>query len=254
MLLQHTAGSHASQWRHLLEMPEITDHFRLIAYDLPFHGKSVPPSGKKWWAEQYKLTGEFVRSVPVTLSQALGLDRPVFMGCSVGGALALDLALHHPDKFRAVIAVEGALELIHNINDFIHRSVFHPQVSNEFKGRFMHAMTSPTAPEAYRRETIHSYMSGWPQMFAGDLNYYSVEYDIRERAHEIDTSKVGVHILNGEYDFSGTWERGEIAHKAIAGSTWTKMDGMGHFPMSEDPEAFARYLMPILAGIRETGK
>ena len=40
MLLQHTAGSHSLQWRHLFEMPAITDHFRLLAYDLPWNGRS----------------------------------------------------------------------------------------------------------------------------------------------------------------------------------------------------------------------
>ena len=40
ILLQHTAGCHSSQWRHLFETPEITDRFHLIAYDLPYHGKS----------------------------------------------------------------------------------------------------------------------------------------------------------------------------------------------------------------------
>ena len=38
VLLQHTAGSHGSQWRHLYENREITERFRLITYDLPFHG------------------------------------------------------------------------------------------------------------------------------------------------------------------------------------------------------------------------
>ena len=50
LLVQHTAGSHGVQWRHLFEEPRITDHFRLIAYDLPFHGKSVPPTTHPWWA------------------------------------------------------------------------------------------------------------------------------------------------------------------------------------------------------------
>ena len=89
LLLQHTAGCHGAQWRHLFEAPEITDHFRLIAYDLPFHGKSVPPVGESWWTERYRLRGAFLRSVPLALASALDLDRPVFMGCSVGGLLAL---------------------------------------------------------------------------------------------------------------------------------------------------------------------
>ena len=111
VLLQHTAGCHGTQWRHLMQDRRITDRFQLIAYDLPFHGKSVPPTERQWWAEPYQLTGEFLRAVPLALSRVLGLDRPVFMGCSVGGLLALDLAHKHPDAFRAVVSVEGALHI-----------------------------------------------------------------------------------------------------------------------------------------------
>jgi len=62
VLLQHTAGCHGSQWRHLLEDPDITNRFRLIAYDLPFHGKSLPPTGETWWDEEYLLQGDTLRS------------------------------------------------------------------------------------------------------------------------------------------------------------------------------------------------
>lgn len=251
ILLQHTAGSHGTQWRHLFEYPEITDKFRLIAYDLPFHGKSVPPTGREWWGEEYKLTTSFAEAVPVELAKALELDRPVYMGCSVGGALAIDLAADFPGFFRAVIAVEGALLMDDGdgLDTYAHRAFFHPKVSNVFKGRLMHAVTSPTAPEAYRQETIQTYMAGWPPAFIGDLNYYVTEFDARDKAASIDTNKTAVHIMNGEYDFSGTWEKGEAAQQAIKGSTWTKMEGMGHFPMSEDPDKFVDYLRPILAQI-----
>ena len=77
VLLQHTAGCHGTQWRHLMQDRRITDRFQLIAYDLPFHGKSVPPTERQWWAEPYQLTGEFLRAVPLALSRVLGLDRPV---------------------------------------------------------------------------------------------------------------------------------------------------------------------------------
>jgi pimeloyl-ACP methyl ester carboxylesterase len=77
-----------------------------------------------------------------------------------------------------------------------------------------------------------------------------VDYDIRDRAAEIDTSQVGVHIFNGEYDYSGTVEAGLAAHHAIAGSTHTEMPGMGHFPMQENPTEFAGYLLPVLDKIR----
>ncbi len=248
LLLQHTAGCHGSQWRHLFEVPEITRHFRLIAYDLPYHGKSVPPVTRQWWAEPYSLRGDFLRSVPVKLAAALQLVDPVFMGCSVGGLLALDLAQRHGDLFRAVIAVEGALNIEGDLDSM--QELWHPQVSNEYKARLMDGVMSPTSPRAYRKETSFVYAGGWPPVFLGDLYYYIDDFDIRDTAAQIDTSRVGVHILSGEYDYSGTSELGREAHERIPGSTWTEMRGVGHFPMSENPLRFVEYLYPVLERIR----
>ncbi len=251
LLLQHTAGCHGSQWRHLFEAPEITSRCRLIAYDLPYHGKSVPPVSKDWWAERYDLKGEFLRSVPLALSEVLGLERPVFMGCSVGGLLALDLACSYPEAFRSVISVEGALKI--EGSQTLLQELWHPEVSNEYKARLMEGLMSPTSPKPYRKETSFVYASGWPPVFLGDLYYYLEEFDLRESASGIDTRQVGVHILSGEYDYSGTSELGRAAHEAIDGSTWTEMKGVGHFPMSENPEAFIGYLLPILAQVADSG-
>jgi len=247
MLLQHTAGAHSVQWRHLFERPEITDRFQLIAYDLPFHGKSIPPVGQRWWEEPYQLTSGFLRQVPVALARVLELDRPVFMGCSVGGLLALDLALNHPDRFRAVIAVEGSLHIGGDPAELT--GFWHPQVSNQTKARLMESLCSPTSPEAYVKEVSQVYSAGWPPAFLGDLHYYMVEFDLRARVAEIDTNQVGVHILNGEYDYSGTVEMGVAAHRAIPGSTHTVMSGVGHFPMQENPAEFVRHLLPILDAV-----
>jgi len=247
LLLQHTAGCHGSQWRHLFERREITDRFRLIAYDLPFHGKSLPPVGPKWWGEEYLLTKEFLRAVPVSLANALGLDRPVFMGCSVGGLLALDLARHCPEVFSAVISLEGALAIPGRLSQL--DALWHPQVSNDYKARLMNGLMSPSSPEAFRKETSAVYASGWPPAFRGDLYYYLEDYDLTAEAGAIDTGRTPVHILTGEYDGSGTLELGRAAHAAIPGSTWTAMPGVGHFPMSENPDAFIAHLMPVLESV-----
>ena len=52
----HTEGADARQWRHLLNDPEVTQYFRVPAFDMPWHGKSNPPDG--WHREEYKLTTE----------------------------------------------------------------------------------------------------------------------------------------------------------------------------------------------------
>jgi len=79
MLLQHTAGADARQWRHLLEDADVQAHFRMIAYDLPYHGKSLPPESIEWWRSEYRLTRDFLMKVPDEEIDALALDRPAFI-------------------------------------------------------------------------------------------------------------------------------------------------------------------------------
>ncbi len=244
LLCQHTAGADGRQWRHLLEDPEITSRFRVIAADLPFHGKSLPPESRAWWTEEYALTQAFFMDYTLELAHALELRDPVFMGCSMGGHLAPDLALHHPDEFRAVIGVEAAMNS-HGA-DGLMQWYFHPRISNTFKAEHMHTVCAPQSPERYRRETGFLYSQGAPQAFKGDLAYYLVEHDVTETAHEIDTAKVAVHILNGEYDYSAAPEDGRVLADAIDGATFVEMKGIGHFPMSENPALFKSYLLPVL--------
>jgi pimeloyl-ACP methyl ester carboxylesterase len=183
-------------------------------------------------------------SVPVTLAQTLELERPVFMGCSIGGLLALDLARYHPDAFRAAIGLEPALKVEGELDAL--RGLWHPRVSNEYKAALMYGLMSPTSPEERRRETVFVYSQGWPPAFLGDLYYYIEDHDLREEAASIDTSRCPVYLLSGEYDYSGTPMHGQAAHEAIPGSTWELMEGVGHFPMSENPEVFIAYLLPVL--------
>ena len=42
----------------------------------------------------------------------------------------------------------------------------------------------------------------------------------------------------------------KAAADEIAGATYQTMDGLGHFPMSEDPERFLAYVGPVLEKIR----
>ena len=144
------AGADGRQWRHLLEDADIGRSFRMIAYDLPYHAKSLPPAGVPWWTEEYQLRREFFTKVPVTPTAELALDRPVFMGCSIGGHLAADLACHHPGVFRAVISLEGALCTPARCDlSYLH----HPRISNEYAAALMYGITAPQSPEAFRRET-----------------------------------------------------------------------------------------------------
>ena len=208
LLLQHTAGADGRQWRHLLEEPHIAERYRLIAYDLPYHGRSLPPEGVEWCGEEY---------------------------------------LDFPAEFRSVIGLEAGLSTPGGFTDIWS----HPRVSNAFKASVMYGLMSPTSPEARRRETAWIYSQGAPPVFKGDLYYYSVDHDLEEDAERIDTSQVPVYILTGEYDWSATPEMSAEAASRIKGASYRTMEGLGHFPMSEDPKRFLEFIAPVLEEIAE---
>ena len=133
-----------------------TSRFRVVVNDLPYHGKSLPADGVAWWAQRYSLSQSDAMALPIELSRILGLERPVFIGSSVGGMLALDLARHHPDEFRAVISLEGGLRV--DIEpDLVAASTAGPP---DLHAASMMAIMSPTASESARQETRLHYAQG----------------------------------------------------------------------------------------------
>jgi pimeloyl-ACP methyl ester carboxylesterase len=250
VLLQHTAGADGRQWRHLLEDEVFQRDFRMIAYDLPYHGKSVPPVAVEWWREEYRLTKDFLMKFVLGLAHELGAEKPVFMGCSIGGNLATDLALHHSGEFRAIIGLEAAALTPGGYDD----QWSHPRVSNEYKASAMYGLTSPTSPDAYRRETTWVYSQGAPRVFKGDLYYYSIEHDLTDTAEQIDATHTPLYLLTGEYDWASTPEMSEQLARRIKGAAYTTMKGLGHFPMSEDPVRFREYIAPVLEEIRRASR
>ncbi|RYD85996.1 MAG: alpha/beta fold hydrolase, partial [Sphingomonadales bacterium] len=168
LLLHATAGADGRQWRHMLSYPALRERFRMIAYDLPGHGRSLPPHTREWWAEPYLPTREDFMGWATGLVETLKLDRPIFLGCSVGGQLAIDLAAWKADHFRALVSLNGwsaASPAMFSANNDIFRD---PAIStNLYNGRVFSA-TSPLGPEDRRHETAFIYRSNAQGMYAGD--------------------------------------------------------------------------------------
>jgi len=247
LLLLHTAGSDSRQYRGLFNDGAILERFRLVAFDLPWHGKSSPPAG--WQKTEYKLTSRAYVDTILAVIDALGLDRPVVMGCSIGGRVVLHLALEHASRFRALIGLESGAHVDPYYSlDWLHRPDVH---GGEMCGALVSGLIGPTAPEADKWETIWHYMQGGPGIFKGDLHYYTSEGDVRDRVERIDTSICPLYLLTGEYDYSCTPDDTRALARRIHGVEPVIMDGLGHFPVSEDPPRFLGHLRPVLARILE---
>jgi len=242
LLCQHTAGCHNHQWRYLLEDEEVTSRHRVIAYDLVRHGKSDPPLNREWRQEEYKLTTDYYTDFIVALADALELEDPIFMGCSFGGNVTLQIALRHPDRFAAAIAVEAADYSPGFYLDWWQ----HPHANAaQVCASGVWDLMAPQSPDRDRWATWFYYSQG-SEAFKGDLYYYSVDHDLRGTLDQIDTSRCPLVMLTGEYDYLTPPEASRRTAEAIAGAEFIEMKGIGHFPMSENYPVFKGYLMQAL--------
>jgi pimeloyl-ACP methyl ester carboxylesterase len=244
----HTAGADTRQYRHLMVDPAVTDHYRVLAFDMPWHGKSTPPPG--WHEEEYRLTTEAYAETVMGFCRALELDRPAVMGCSMGGRMVIPLAAKYARELRAVIGLEAAYQVQGWFdNTWLH----HPDVhGGEICAARVSGLIAPQSPEETCWETLWGYMQSGPGVFKGDLYFYfyraeSVFLDYMAR---IDTKVCPVYLLTGEYDYSCTPEHTKDTGAKIPGSEVTIMKEMGHFPMSENPKGFRNYILPVLEKIR----
>jgi pimeloyl-ACP methyl ester carboxylesterase len=247
LLCLHTAGADSRQFRHLLNDAAIIDRFRVIAFDLPFHGRSNPPD--RWWERRYLLTTKEYLVTIRSVWAALGLERPVVIGCSMGGAIVLKLAADHQHELRGIIGLESSAHAPGRDNDYLHHPAIH---GGELVASYTFGLCAPKSPETGARENWWYYSQSGPGIYAGDVHYYSVDWDGRDDITRIDTSVCKVSLLTGSYDYSCTPDMTRGVSKAIPGSRLVIMDGMGHFPMIENYPVFRTFLLPELAFMVES--
>ena len=108
LLLLHGLGASAVTWRDNVD--PLSHAFRVYALDLPGHGESDKPV--------IDYDSNSILQFLVLIIDKLGMDKPSIIGNSVGGALALMIALRHPDKVSKLVLVNSA-SLGRDLNFFL---------------------------------------------------------------------------------------------------------------------------------------
>ena len=174
---------------------------------------------------------------------ALGLEKPVVLGCSMGGAIVLKLAAEHQDELTGIVGLESSAYAPGRYNEFLHHPAIH---GGELAASYTYGLNSPHSPETNRRENWWYYSQSGPGVYQGDVYFYSLDWDAREDLRRIDTNRCKVALLTGEYDYSCTPAMSEAVAASIPGARLTIMQGMGHFPMIENYPVFRPYLIGAL--------
>lgn len=95
----HGIGASLYAWRHTLP-PLVSAGYRVVAFDNRGFGFSAQP------AHGYR-NADYVRLV-VALLDSLGIASAVLVGHSMGGEIAAEVALTHPDRVRGMVLLDAA--------------------------------------------------------------------------------------------------------------------------------------------------
>ncbi|WP_203607935.1 alpha/beta fold hydrolase [Streptomyces anulatus] len=81
------------------QIPELSQHWRVVRYDLPGHGGAPAHAS----ASVTDLADRLIATL-----DGLGIQRFGYAGCSIGGAIGADLALRHPQRVASLALVASS--------------------------------------------------------------------------------------------------------------------------------------------------
>jgi pimeloyl-ACP methyl ester carboxylesterase len=220
LVLVHGAGGSHLDWPAPLRRLREANVYDL---DLPGHGRSEG-MGRSSIAAYRDFIFAFL--------DALGLGRAVVVGHSMGGAIALDFALHYPDRLDGLILVgTGArLRVLPAILTGI-LSDFEATVDLILDYAF-----GPSATEQLKRLGRQRLLKTPPEVLHGDYTACDA-FDVMEHLGEVRCPTL---VIGGTADRLTPPKYSAYLRDHIPGAELVLVDAAGHMVMLEKPEVVVR--------------
>ena len=222
----HGWACHLGFWRE--QMTALADKARLILIDLPGHGRSDKPQ------TNYTM-GFFAEAVLAVLRDAK-VDKAIFIGHSMGGAVIARVHHHAPEKIAALVSVDGLLRRLSGPPEEERQllgglaSPHYRECAQGFIGTFF-----PVSGTEALRARVTSEMLATPQhvMLGGMLAMMSPD----QPDWILQKVNAPILVINAR---SPWWGNGyeDYVRSLTPQSDYVTMDGVGHFLMLEKPTEF----------------
>ncbi|NJK82090.1 MAG: alpha/beta hydrolase [Chloroflexaceae bacterium] len=212
----HGAANTHQHWDGPLHV--FGDITRSIALDLPGHGLSDPPS--------YDRVDEYSTAL-LSLLDAMGLDAAVVVGYSLGGAIALQMALDAPQRVRGLILLSAGATL-DVVNNFLEALKDIPDNGIDL---LSHMLYSTHATVGIGKTGVEAFQSISLQTLRNDIAVCQA-FDIRARLHEITCPAL---IIAGAQDQIIPPDYAHYLHEHLADSELLILEQAGHLLPIEKP-------------------
>jgi 3-oxoadipate enol-lactonase len=243
VLLLHAGVADSRMWE--LQVAGLKKEFDLITPDMRGFGKSeLPPMA---WSPTADL---------VALMDALALrDAPHIVGCSIGGGVAIDFALEHPNRVSKLVLVGAGVGglMVGDENDPIEADVRAAEESgdldalNEAEMKLWLVGPGRTASDV-DKELRDLFL---------DMNGIALHSDFEKAPRQrLDPPAAGrlsdinapTLVVVGDHDLPDIHQHAAALMSGIRGARKAVIRDAAHLPNLEHPEEFNRLLLDFLNG------
>ena len=210
--------------------------YRGIAVDLRGYGDSEKtPTGSN--------ISQFVKDL-IALADRLKIEKPVWVGVSMGGMILQQLALEHPSRVKALVLVsttDGAMILDHDL----------PSIGTlRTNGEVSQKILRESFPPGTNSQLYQPLLDRIPTWNASVLREALTSMSVFNRHGRLSAITAPTLIMVGAKD--------DVATPAIAAGIQAQITSSrlvtfetGHFMMAEDPDGFRRVLREFLHSLKK---
>ena len=237
LVLIHGAGDNLNMWYH--QVPFFSKSYRVISYDVRGFGQTDSP------AMEYSMSlfGEDTYQ----LMKALGVAEGYFLGYSMGGRIALELAINHPEMVKTLILANSSIGLTPPSPESVERRRVTLELleKGDMEKTAEMMTTNAFSPDfkSKNRSEFNRYMKvklqNKPSGFALVMRALSAPPDISK-------VKCPVLLVVGDKDLSMGVEQGKQAQAAIPGAKLVILP-TGHAAAVESPDKFNQAVAEFLS-------
>ena len=175
---------------------------------------------------------------------ALGLARADVVGLSLGGWLAAELALRHPERVQRLVLVDAAGTRVPGVERPDLFLATAPRARELLFADPASSLATSLLPDVPSPDRMEMALRGGE---AAARLLWNTHVQYRKLTSRLGRIKAPTLIVWGAQDRLLPRPLGEAYHRGIAGSTMTVIDGCGHLPPLEQPERFAETVLSFLA-------